>query len=851
MKKNRLVLMAALLTASAGYSATLLNVDFESDTVGNIPTSSSAFVNPAPTAVNFVKVIDSTVNTAGTGNGVQFYDDSTSVGTRLEYNLPGGPVSLLRFDFSFSTLRTDGLGSSYINAAVATNNGNTGSSGSRFCSLRLYDNGTVRFVAGSSPGTIGSSIPVVTGTVYTVSMFVNDSANAIGYTDPLGGEGTVLAADSVAYWMNGVNYGGGQLQGGGTGISAGTNGLARVGFGTTTANAGLSYALDNLVASDIVTSAPPVYAPLPDGVLLLEDYENSVVGGTPTHNVACAYGVTVVTNTLNTSATGKAVQIYDNNTNAYSGLEYNIVTNNPGLSAARADFAFSWRNTLTSSSDGIYAGFGEYSNSTSRTLLSSSKRWTDLSLNSGGTVDFRSSVNGTNNGNPLVAFAANTVTIYANDYDSTAVSYTVDGTAYSLPANSVAYWLNGSMVMFGSNQYASIDITDTNLTTGLQIGSSEGNLGRFGFGSGTTALGLDYIFDNVMVSEIRTNSVYSLKVTSGGSGGLYTNGQQIAIAAYAPATGMTFDKWTGNTQYVASVTASNTTVTMPAGAVALAATYKAAAGYYTLTVTGGSGSGSYTNGSVVAIAADAPAPGLTFDVWIGDTQYVAGVSSSNTTVTMPAQDVALYANYKSESVILTSSAGASGTVTPASTNVVPGNSADFVITASNYYRIASLTTNGTPITGMTFDNSSTATNFTWSNVQAAGTVAATFTAQVVTNPAVSGANVPYSWLAGYGLTNYEADAAADQDGDGLKTWQEYIAGTDPTNAASTLKVAQTNRNTVTWSPVAGRFYSVYWSTNLVKGFTNLASGIQYPQGSYTNTTPDAKVNHYQVRVQLQ
>ena len=145
-----------------------------------------------------------------------------------------------------------------------------------------------------------------------------------------------------------------------------------------------------------------------------------------------------------------------------------------------------------------------------------------------------------------------------------------------------------------------------------------------------------------------------------------------------------------------------------------------------------------------------------------------------------------------------------------------------------------------------FDNSSTTTNFTWSYVQAAGALVATFTAQLATDPA----GTPYSWLAGYGLTNYDTDAVADQDGDGLKAWQECIAGTDPTNKASCLKLAQTNRNTVTWSPVAGRVYSVYWSTNLVKGFTNLATGITYPQGSYTNMTPDAKVNHYQVRVQL-
>ena len=248
----------------------------------------------------------------------------------------------------------------------------------------------------------------------------------------------------------------------------------------------------------------------------------------------------------------------------------------------------------------------------------------------------------------------------------------------------------------------------------------------------------------------------------------------------------------------------------------------------------------------VNITADAPAIGKTLDVWTGGTQYVTSVSSSNTTVTMPAQAVALTATYKDLVYTLTGSAGANGMVTPSSTNAVYGNNADFVVTASNYYRIASLTTNGTAVTGMTFDNGSTTTNFTWSNVLADGTLVATFTAQIATDPA----GTPYSWLAGYGLTNYDADAVADQDADGLKTWQEYIAGTDPTNAASNLKVAQATRNTVTWSPVAGRVYSVYWSTNLVKGFTNLASGITYPQGSYTNTTPDAKVNHYQVKVQL-
>jgi hypothetical protein len=197
------------------------------------------------------------------------------------------------------------------------------------------------------------------------------------------------------------------------------------------------------------------------------------------------------------------------------------------------------------------------------------------------------------------------------------------------------------------------------------------------------------------------------------------------------------------------------------------------------------------------------------------------------------------------SYALTGSAGANGTVSPSGTNVTSGGSAIFTVTANTYYRIASLTTNGTSV-GV-FDNNSTATNFIWSNVQAAGTLAATFTKQVANDPA----GTPYEWLAGYGLTNYNTDAVADQDLDGLKAWQEYIAGTNPTNPASVLKATQAPRNVITWPAQSNRIYSVHWSTNLVKGFTNLQDNITLPQSSYTNTAPDSRVNHYQIKVRLQ
>jgi hypothetical protein len=120
-----------------------------------------------------------------------------------------------------------------------------------------------------------------------------------------------------------------------------------------------------------------------------------------------------------------------------------------------------------------------------------------------------------------------------------------------------------------------------------------------------------------------------------------------------------------------------------------------------------------------------------------------------------------------------------------------------------------------------------------------------FSEQYTTN------GTPYSWLTRHGLTNYEADAVLDQDGDSLKTWQEYIAGTDPTNDASCLKISQATRDAITWTAQSGRVYSVYWSTNLVSGFTSLNADISYPQSSYTNMNPDSRINHYQLKVRME
>ena len=80
----------------------------------------------------------------------------------------------------------------------------------------------------------------------------------------------------------------------------------------------------------------------------------------------------------------------------------------------------------------------------------------------------------------------------------------------------------------------------------------------------------------------------------------------------------------------------------------------------------------------------------------------------------------------------------------------------------------------------------------------------------------------HAWLASYGLpTNGSADYL-DSDGDGMNNWQEYLAGTNPTNAGSVFKIISGQMITgsqfvVHWSSVSNRLYDVLRATNLAGG----------------------------------
>ena len=79
--------------------------------------------------------------------------------------------------------------------------------------------------------------------------------------------------------------------------------------------------------------------------------------------------------------------------------------------------------------------------------------------------------------------------------------------------------------------------------------------------------------------------------------------------------------------------------------------------------------------------------------------------------------------------------------------------------------------------------------------------------------ALPGDGIPAAWRIQYFGTNYLTDprvgADADPDGDGMTNLQEYQAGTDPTNAASVLRITSLRfMPVITWSSVSGINYQV-------------------------------------------
>ena len=100
--------------------------------------------------------------------------------------------------------------------------------------------------------------------------------------------------------------------------------------------------------------------------------------------------------------------------------------------------------------------------------------------------------------------------------------------------------------------------------------------------------------------------------------------------------------------------------------------------------------------------------------------------------------------------------------------------------------------------------------------------------------------VPYAWLLTFkGLVangDFEAAAGSDPDGDGMNTWAEYVAGSDPTNAASVFRATIDAERNIHWSPdLSDRLYAVEGKASLTDSEWR---------------TPDAGCRFFRVRVEL-
>ncbi|VGO12921.1 hypothetical protein PDESU_01475 [Pontiella desulfatans] len=128
-----------------------------------------------------------------------------------------------------------------------------------------------------------------------------------------------------------------------------------------------------------------------------------------------------------------------------------------------------------------------------------------------------------------------------------------------------------------------------------------------------------------------------------------------------------------------------------------------------------------------------------------------------------------------------------------------------------------------------------------------------------------GDGLPDAWEIKYfgstSHTNANPDADPDSDGNGYggpgRNWDEWVMGTDPTNANSILKLAQPwhipgTGYVIEWQPVTGRVYTVEWAGNLTNTFEVLESNITHPQNSYTDTVHTAVGGgFYNLKVELE
>jgi uncharacterized repeat protein (TIGR02543 family) len=204
-------------------------------------------------------------------------------------------------------------------------------------------------------------------------------------------------------------------------------------------------------------------------------------------------------------------------------------------------------------------------------------------------------------------------------------------------------------------------------------------------------------------------------------GGEYKSYQRVTLTA-SPASGYTFDYWSGN----ASGTTSGIMITMDSDK-SVTANFKTITQTYTLTtniIPSGAGSvspsgGVYESGVQVTLKAS-PASGYTFDHWSGN----ASGTTSGITITMDS-DKSVTANFKTTTQTYT-----------LTTNIIPSGAGSVSPSGGVYESGVQVTLTASPASGYTFDHWSGSASGTTSGINITMDVDKNLTAHFKTTPTV-------------------------------------------------------------------------------------------------------------------
>jgi hypothetical protein len=185
-------------------------------------------------------------------------------------------------------------------------------------------------------------------------------------------------------------------------------------------------------------------------------------------------------------------------------------------------------------------------------------------------------------------------------------------------------------------------------------------------------------------------------------------------------------------------------------------------------------------------------------------------------------------------------------ITPGGTNfILQGGSTIFYINAGPVHRFLPLTYRYVPNPANvgTFTNITTTfyTNsfFILSNVVANGrvnvviqnpignlniTTVAAGAPSIVMIPDNDRDGIADAWETNYGFSSTNAtDALADPDNDGMNNRGEYVSGTNPTNAASVLKLTFTPTQNAQFTAESNVTYNIQLTTNVIGGWETISN----------------------------